>query len=165
VRALAPVLSAAVAVLLLLGVPLPAAGGPPVPAPLLKKLERDIAGALTHVAGLRRAAEPRAAVPAVAGGVDIAAGADMVDLAPLRSTLARLRGRLAELAVEIRSRGDPRLEYVLHIMREELGRMQEEVDGLDAVRDPEARARTVARLEHGLVQLDGATAALWTFDP
>jgi hypothetical protein len=144
---------------------LPAAGGPPVPASLLKKLERDIAGALTHVAELRGDQGTAQTIPSLGAGVDIASSSDAVDLASLRSTLARLRERMAELAVEVRNRGDPRLDYVVHLMQQELGELIAEAGRIAALPDPRLRDEAVGRLERGLVQLDGATAALWTFEP
>lgn len=163
--ALLSVLATALAMLLLGALALPAVAGPPVPAALLKKLERDIAGALTHVAVLRGDQEAGQAAPALRAGVDIASSSDAVDLASLRSTLARLRERIAELAAEVRNRGDPRLDYVVHLMQGELAQLIAEAERLASLPDPRLRHEAVVQLERGLVQLDGATAALWTFDP
>ena len=145
--------------------PLPAIGGPPpVPAALLTRLERDISGALTHIAALREGREIGATGPPLAAGVDVAAAGDPVELAPLRATINRLQQRLAELAGEVRARGDPRLQFVVRIMADELKGLHQAVNTLLALPDPEMRKQALDRLERGLTQLDGATAALWTFD-
>lgn len=143
--------------------PAAAAAAPPVSPPLLAKLERDVAGALAHLHVLR------AGESGTASGIDpttrVALGAheERVLLATLKAIFRSLTQRLARLQEEIRARRDPRIAQVLWIVGEELGRLGELLERLEREQGA-ARERTIALLERGLVQLDGATAALWTFD-
>lgn len=160
-RVAAPVWLALVLGLLLA----PSAGAaPPVSAPLLEKFERDIAGALTQVRLLGEVGGRGDGPVTVVGGLGIADSEAPVALAGLRNLVGRLDGRLEELDREARARADPRLQQVVWIMRQELRRLRAAVEELAAEPAGRDRRRAIRELEHAFVQLDGATAALWTFE-
>ncbi len=151
-----------VALVLLLASPLAAA--PPVPPALLLALERDLGGALAQLEILRDS-------PATAGGgetparlLGIADGTAQARMAALETTVRTIRRRLYALDAAVRELGDPRLARILFVMNREVDRLVAALARAGRARDGELRRRSLARVERALVQLDGATAAFWTFD-
>ncbi len=134
---------------------LPAAGL----APALEVLEDAIARALVQLDALEMpdsAPSPRVSagpvVPAV-GGPDLA-------LAALRRLARTLERRLDRLAAHPAVAGDPRRRAVVAAMREDLRRLVRLVATAGTV----PRADLATTLRGLLVDLDGATAALWTLE-
>ncbi len=159
---MAAVLHALALVLSLLAIP-SAIAAPPLPAALLLGLERDLGGALAQVEAAREAAAP-AGGNAPARLLGIADGSAATVLAVVDTTIAAVRRRLFALDLAVRELGDPRLERILFVMNRELDRLVAALAEAKKAREGPPRRRALARVEGALLQLDGATAALWTFD-
>ncbi len=154
---------AAVAVFLLL-LAASARGAPPVPARLLQALERDVGGALAQLETVRAAPPDKGGENAPAALLGIADGSAEASMTTMATTIRALRRRLAALDAAVRDLGDPRLAQILFIMKGELDRLADALARARRAPDSKARQEALASVEYGLVQLDGATAALWTFD-
>ena len=141
-----------------------AAAAPLVPARLLLELERDLGGAMTQVETIRTTSSDDVPEGSPAALLGIADGSPQARMAVVETTVRAIRRRLYDLDAAVQEIGDARLEQILFIMSRELDRL---VAALATARDaPDAATRraALAKVEDGLVQLDGATAALWTFD-
>ncbi len=141
-----------------------ARGAPPVPARLLQALERDVGGALAQLETLRAAPPEDGGAEAPATLLGIADGSAEAAMATMATTIRALRRRLITLDTAVRKLGDPRLAQIVFIMKGELDRLAGALAHARNAPDRKTRQEALARLEYGLVQLDGATAALWTFD-
>ncbi len=150
-------------VLWLLAIP-SAVAAPPLPAALLLGLERDLGGALAQLEATRETAvaPPGGEVPAKLLG--IADGSAASGLAVLDAAVAAVRRRLYALDLAVQELGDPQLEQILFIMNRELDRLVTALAEAKKVREGPRRYRALDRVERALLQLDGAIAALWTFD-
>ncbi len=144
----------------------PAAATPPVPIRALERFERAVGGALAQAAVLREKAAAEGVDSAIAplALTDLATDSPAVALALLRRSCARLGVRLAQLRAAPEGARDPRVDAVLHYMERQLAAVREDIERLATEADPERRRTLALRIEEGLGELDGASAALWTFD-
>ncbi len=141
-----------------------AAAAPLVPARLLLDLERDLGGAMTQIETIRETPLEGGEPTSPAALLGIADGSRRARMAAIETTVRAIRRRLYDLDAAVQAVGDARLEQILFIMGRELDRLVAALAAARGAPDDAARHEALARVEKGLVQLDGATAALWTFD-